>query len=522
MKTAKFSRLLSVLALILVATMLLTLVSCGEEKPAENIPAVEGGDTTTVPTDSADAPSETDPSETDPSETDPSKTDPTASKSTTPSPSGSGITKPPKPTNSTTSSTTKTSNTKPIIDPGEDVLKAVPKELKGTSIKMFIWWTAGKDDKAEAATFEKETGIKVSYETAALDKYQQNLSAKVMAKNAPALAAIINEWYPQPITRGLMQPITNVEGWNFKDNKLYALSLMDQFGYKGKHYGIALKGSNMTTFEVMFFNKAILSKQGVKIGKDDPYTLWKKGQWNWDSCLKIAQKCTDAGKKLSGITNTYQNYWMLSAGEDFVKSTKAGLKNNVKSSGVLNAWNWNWDMVNTYKVIDTSYTAATPFFQGKAAMFGSGSYMMQADASHSNYVPQNMKDDWSVVPFPSPKGKSVAACEGTVWGFPTSVTGDKLQAAAWYLRYFLDDYNYSARDFYPKDECWEVMKWMWDQTIQSFNSVGVLTYGGEYSAASIQYSLLDKADTKAKLKANLESWYGVLDANIKKIENELA
>ena len=214
---------------------------------------------------------------------------------------------------------------------------------------------------------------------------------------------------------------------------------------------------------------------------------------------------------------------MLSAAQDFVVTDpKDGLKNNIKSPKLLDAWNWNWDLINTYKVIDTTYTAATPFFQGKAAMFGGGSYMMQAEASHQNYVPQNMKNaNWGVVPFPSPKGMSVAACEGTTWGFPAKVTGNKRQAAAWYLRYFLDDYNYSARNFYPSEECWEVMDWMWDQTIQSYNSVGVLCYGGEYTAWSIQYSLVDEADTKAKMKSNLDTWYSVLDANIKKIETEL-
>ena len=107
-------------------------------------------------------------------------------------------------------------------------------------------------------------------------------------------------------------------------------------------------------------------------------------------------------------------------------------------------------------------------------------------------------------------------------GLPTGVSGKKLQAAAWYLRYFLDDYHYSARDFYPKDECWEVMKWMWDQPIQSYNSVGVLTYNGEYDAYTIQFDLVDNADTKAKLNAGIEKWDGILSANIKKIENEFA
>ena len=417
-----------------------------------------------------------------------------------------------------TGSTAPTKTTIPVIDPSQDV----PPELKGTKINMLIWWTEGGDDTKKAAEFKAETGIEVKYNTQAMSKYQTNLSAMVMAQNSPAIAAIINEWYPQPITRGLMQPVSNVQGWNFKDNSVYAVSLMDQFGYKGEHYGIALKGGTNCTFHVMFFNKKILAKCGVK---EDPYKLWKKGNWNWDTFLEIAQKCTKPSDGLSGLTNVGQYTWMLSAGQDFVKTTKAGLKNNIKSAEVLDAWNWNWDLIKTYKVVDTTFTGQTPFFQGKAAMLGAGSYMMQAEASRSNYVPQNMKDDWSVVPFPSPKGKNIAACDGTVWGFPKGVTGNKLQAAAWYLRYYLDDSNNAnmRATFYPADkpECWEVMNWMWNQTIQSYNSVGVLTYGGEYTAYSIQYSLVDEADTKAKMKTNLDQWDAVLTANIKKIESEL-
>lgn len=550
MKIAKSGRILSLLALVLVAAMMLTMVGCGGKDPEPQQPdnvATQPTDQVTDPTDGGETdaivpdatePDATEPSAdgvtdpTEPSATEPGDDEPTSGSTTKPIP-GSTTAKPsvnkpqgttkPSPSKTlrpqkTSSTTKKTTTTKKQIN-YDNLFDQIPSDLKGTKIKMLIWWNSGTDDKSEAAIFKKETGIEVTYETAAMDKYQNNLAGKVMAQNSPALAAIINEWYPQPITRGLMQPLTNLKNWNFKDEDIYSKSMMDQFGYKGKHYAIALKGSNMSTFEVMFFNKKILANQGVD---KDPYQLWKAGNWNWDTCLQIAQKCTDEKKGLKGITNTSQFFWMLSAGQDFVMTDpKKGLSNNIKSTKLLDAWNWNWDLINTYKVIDTTYTAATPFFQGKAAMFGGGSYMMQAEASHQNYVPQNMKDDWGVVPFPSPKGNTVAACEGTVWGFPAKVTGKKLDAAAWYLRYFLDDYTYSARNFYPSEECWEVMDWMWDQKIQSYNSVGVLCYGGEYTAWSIQYSLVDEADTKAKMKSNLDTWYSVLDANIKKIESEL-
>ena len=481
MKTA-LSRVSGLLALLLIAAMMLTMVGCGTDTNDEYSyysyyeSVVTKGTTTTTEADNGDA------------------------------------------------VTTTTSATAAQADdvPDQTDLKKVPAELKGTKINMMIWWTEGGDDTKKAAQFLKDTGIEVKYTSQAMGKYQQNLSAMVMAQNSPDIAAIINEWYPQPITRKLMQPISNVKGWDFKDESTYSLSLMDQFGYKGEHYGIAVKGGTNCTFHVMFFNKSILRKCGVK---EDPYKLWKAGNWNWDTFLEIAQKCTKPNDGLYGLTNVGQYTWMLSANQDFVKSTKAGLKNNIKASEVLDAWNWNWDLINTYKVVDTSFTAEVPFYQGKAAMLGAGSYMMQAEASRTNYVPQQMKDDWSVVPFPSPKGMSVAACDGTVWGFPKGVSGDKLQAAAWYLLYYLNDYtNPDMRaSFYPTDkpECWEVMKWMWDQTIQSYNSVGILTYGGEHTAYTIQYSLVDEADTKAKMKSNLDTWYSVLDANISKIESEL-
>ena len=402
----------------------------------------------------------------------------------------------------------------------EDVLAQVPDSLSGTRVKMMIWWTQQEIDEEKAAAFKEATGIEVQYVSQSFDKYQSLLSAMIMSQNSPSIAAITNEWYPQPITRGLMQPVSNVSGWNFKDENTYSLSLMDQFGYKGEHYGIAVKGSTNCTFHVMFFNKNILRKCGVK---QDPYTLWKAGNWNWDTCLQIAQQCTNPSNGLYGISNIGQYYWMLSAGQDFVKSTKAGLKNNMKSAELLDTWNWAWDLIYTHKVVDTSYTGQIPFYQGKAAMLGAGSYIMQANTS-SNYVPQNMAEgSWGVVPFPSPAGMTVSACDGTVWGFPVRVSGNQLQAAAWYLRYYLDDYNNPLvrEDFYPNDECWEVMRYMWDQTIQSYNSVGVLTYGGEHDAYTIQYSLVDEAATKAHLKSNLDTWYSILDSNIAKIENEL-
>ena len=518
----KHTRIFSLLALVLAVVMMLTLVGCGDkaEDSAKDTgskktttsttttttttAAGNDGTTTGAEADGTTTGTETETTGTETPTTGTTAVDPFGTQNTT------GTTKKP---------TTTTSTTSTIVY--EELFDKVPSKLKGQKIKMLIWWDVAADDLKEADVFKEKVGIQVAFESSTMDKYQTNLSGKIMAGNPPQVAAIINSWYPQPITRGLMQPIKNT-GWDYsnKEDNIYALSMMEQFSYKGEMYGVALKGSNHSTFSVMFFNKDILAAKGVK---EDPYQLWKKGQWNWDTCLQIAKACTDAKKEQYGLGCVSQYHWMLSAGEDFVLSDINGLKNNVKSSGVLNAWSHAWDMYYTHKVVPTEAgSQQNLFFQGSIAMMGGGSFFMQADPIHTTYVPQNCKFNWSVVPFPSPAGQSaVAAVEGTVWGFPTKVTGDKLQAAMWWLRYHLDDATYSSRDFYANEESWEVMGWMWNQKVQSYNSVGVISYGGKYDAWSIQYSVIDMSTTKAAIKTNLDSWYAEIDANIHTIENEL-
>ena len=520
MKHAKTGRISSLLALVLAVVMLLALVGCGDssdkgddgDKTVTTTTVADNGDTTTTAGDAPEGDTTTVGDETTTTVGDATTTANNffdGGKTTTTTKADSG--------NSGSSDSNARGDYK---ENTKKLLSQVPASLKGTQITMQIWWNTSKDDTYEAKTFTEQTGIKFRYDVSSLDKYQTQLAAKVTSGTPPSLAAIINEWYPQPITRGLMQPIENT-GWDYSDSDLYSHNMMDQFAYKGKWYGIALKGSNMSTFEVMFFNKKMMANN-VK-AKTDPYSLWKKGQWNWETCLNLAKQYTDSSKDKYGMTLIYQNFWMLSAGQDFVLADKNGLKNNINSSKLLETWNFAWDMINTHKVIPTMFDKQQNlFYTSQVAMLGGGSYFMQCDPNFE-YVPQKTKDEWGVVPFPSPKGQeAVAGCEGTVWGFPKKVEGNKLQAAMWYLRYFLDDYHCSDPSFYPNDNCWEVMEWMWNRKIQSYNSAGVLGYGGKYSTTAIQYNVIDEAPTKAQVKTNLVEWEAKLDDQINKIMNELA
>lgn len=389
-------------------------------------------------------------------------------------------------------------------------LEQVPDTLSGQKMKMLIWWNVADDDKAKAETFQEKTGIQLTYETAIKDKYTSKLAAQVMAGNPPALAAITNDRYPLPITRGLMQPIetTGLEGFD----DLYALDLMEQFSYKGAYYGIAMKGSYTNNFALMYFNKRMMAED-VAAGTD-PYSLWKQGDWNWKTWNELAMKYTDSAKGVYGTAVTNHNYWMLSAGQDVVTYTKNSLTNNIRSSTLYNVWLHAWDMVHTAKVIPAATDNAYQMFvDGQAAMLGDGAYAMLS--RFGGTLSEDMQDDWGVVPFPSPMGMNpVSACEGSVWGFPTGVTGKKLEATIWYLHYYLGDAYFAETDVFPTNEAKEVVDWMWTQKMQSFNSVGILTYGGAYTADAIQEQLINESLNKAMVYVNLDSWYKPLNAQI--------
>ena len=546
MNSKKTSRVVSLLALLAVAAMMLAMIGGCGDKPVDPSTPVENPENSNVSTSTTtttegvtDDTTTTEDVSGDTTDASDVSGDTTGTSGSTQKPtSGTGSTTTKKPTSATkpgsttkpagpiitTSSTTKkTTTTEPnkttaAQGSDEDILSKVPTDLKGQKIKVLVWWESSADgeDVYKANLFKERTGITVAFEAISMDKYQSRLSAMLMSNNSPACAAISSEWFPQPITRGLMQPIENT-GWDFTQ-KIFATSLMDQFSYKGKQYGIALKGSQMTTFNMIFWNRDLFAQKKLTT---TPETLWKSDNWNWDTFLELAQKVNAPAQGRYALTACYQNYWMLSAGQDFVLTGPDGLINNVKNEKLLEAWNFAWDVIHTYKIQNPAFADRATFIGGTDAMYAGGSFNMQSASSDG--IPKTATFDWGVVPFPSPAGMDpVTPCEGVVFGFPTGkdIKGAKLDAAAWFLRFYLDDKAYASNDFYPKDECWDLIDWMWEQEVQSFNSIGVLTYGGDYGMASIQYNLLDEADSKAKVKSNIDAWYSVFEANINKILNE--
>ena len=183
-------------------------------------------------------------------------------------------------------------------------------------------------------------------------------------------------------------------------------------------------------------------------------------------------------------------------------------------------------MIYMHKVVPTNFSQQKEmFYYGQVAMLAAGTSFMQPADKKAGYVPDNAAFDWGVVPFPSPAGQTaISACEGVVWGFPVKVSGDQLQAAMWWLRYYLDDATYGKRNAVADEQCWEVLQWMSEQKAKSYNSVATVCYSGVITPQTMQHiglgNIIDEYGPAA-IKVNLQKWYNEVEQNIAAIESGL-
>lgn len=387
-------------------------------------------------------------------------------------------------------------------------LESVPKSLSGQTVRVLIWWPAGTTEKAKAAAFEKATGIKIKFVQTSVGSgpYYQKLSALKAQNSAPDLACILQESFPQAIMQDYFQPLS-VGKLDLSDS-IYDKNTMEQFKWNNKYYGAMIKSSTMVTFNVCFFNKDIFKKANVT----NPYDLWQKGQWNWDTLVSTSQELMKKNSKLSAaITGDYgANFLVQTAGTDAVKFSNGKIINNCSDPLLSTAWKFLNDLSSKYKVF--SGVGYSSFFSGDIPMLFTGNYIAQ----RGDTLDKQAKFSWGYAPLPCPKGqKTVVSSMAKLWGFP--VGAKNTEAASYWLRYWLDS------SFDPADApLWsdkvggflEFNDWLWEQNKQFNNYQGIVNYGGSYTWEQMNNSLGGGAD---KVDSNLKSWSGTIDSNIKKL-----
>lgn len=386
-------------------------------------------------------------------------------------------------------------------------LESIPKELSGSTVRVLIWWKPGVAETKKAEEFTEKTGINIKFINSE-GTYTQKLSSMIAQGNPPDLACIQQEMFPSTIMQDYFEPLS--KGKFDLSDPIYDLDTMNEYKYKDTYYGAMVKGSTMITFSFLAYNADIFSKAGVKT----PNQLWKEGNWNWDTFVSTCQDIMNKSDVEAAVTSEYQgNVLVQSAGTDAVKIDNGKMINNCSDTKLLTAWQFINDLQDRYKVFDAGMNSRG-FYEGRAAMLIADNYSMQK----GDTLESNMVYEWGYAPLPCPKGSSFTVPSVIkLWGLPKGTKN--AEAASYWLRYWLDStYDVEGYETWINDEVADFNAWLWEQPKTFANFKSVVNYGGNYSWTEMTAKLAGCG--AENVKSELDSWSGVIDANIAKMEKE--
>lgn len=359
----------------------------------------------------------------------------------------------------TTSTNNPSSSNSPTSDVKEetwnDMLKSLPSNANGRTITVYSW------NEKEACTgavnaiekFEKDTGVKVNWVTGSYAGYTSEVSALISGKNSPDIVRLKTL---DPAIMNLLQPLS-VSGYDFSGD-IWDTKVKDYYTVNGQTFGVSVKNSLLQQPAVLYYNKSLVSQFDL----EDPYALWKKGKWTWDSF-------TD-----------YCKVFKEEAGEDYMAWSPRNGADLLESSGLSFAifdGSQYVSKMNDEKLISTLKETCNIYKSGittgsfwNQAGFNSGKTLFFTDSiigarkTHFYYSEMKSMGKLGIVPMPlndddTPRYQVFSECEA--YAIPKGAKNSDL--VPYFLRCYLDPEHYDSKNFFADQTMLDVFNWCIEQ-----------------------------------------------------------
>lgn len=393
-------------------------------------------------------------------------------------------------------------------------LGSVPKELKGTTLKVLSWNdindVAGAADAVKK--FRNQTGISVTWLKVGYDEYQSKLAAMVASNDSPDVLRLEG---PNPALLSLMDPVT-VSGYDFKED-IWDSFISKLYTFGGKTFAVNRENTLIQQPDVMLYNKSYVTQYDL----DDPYVIWKrnKDNWNMDTFLKI---CEDY-MKVSGAStpwlvghihyfaNIYGTSEVVRDGDKFV--------NNMGDANLLKAYRQVANCINK-KIAYADTWDYAGFNQGKYLFFSTA--IIGARRTHFYFKDLKNAGSLGVVPMPSVKGQGTYyqnLTEAEAYGIAEGAKNAK--AVPYFLSFYLNGDNYDANLFFNDKTMLDVYNYCMNETTLRFDYTRTINkrfYGGtKYT----EYDTKLKTATVDQITTLFNTYKPVVDTAVKSANDKL-
>lgn len=283
-----------------------------------------------------------------------------------------------------------------ISVPTADQIEAIPDDAEKT-----LDWCSYYDLNPSSNSEEKYTNValfedkggKINYINCggAAKKYDK-LSELILANTPPDLFAFEQKMtFPAGVIKERFQSIDSVVDF---DSPLWSdvKNTAEQFSINGKHYVAPIAFGTLST---LTYDLDVIQNEGL----EDPYEIYKEGNWDWDAFYDIMKQYVSNAKNDEvryGINGWYHSFIFQSTGQTIItKDPETGkYTNNIKNANLERAGEFLSKL--TKEGLDEA-----SWFGDAAAAFRCNVlfYAMGPWASTGTHTPQE-GTRWGVVPIP--------------------------------------------------------------------------------------------------------------------------
>lgn len=310
---------------------------------------------------------------------------------------------------------------------------------EGVTIRIWGPWSPTTQPR-EAVDFENHTGAKIVYEVIPFGDnenagdYRQAVVNNIAAGTGPEIIHAATFALPVWAMKNLVRPWDAYVDFSKSPEELNMTGAVKTlFEWEGQHYAIADQTAPLWNSSVLFYNKAAFEDAGL----EDPYELFKKGEWKWDIFTDYVHKLTyDSGVGAIdhwGFTSWFPNEpFVASNGGDAVKIIDGKPTYALNAPEVVFALNYAAEKMPAGPSLE-NVGPDYYFASGQAAMYYEGFWYV-TDARNI------MGDKLGMVPFPlGPDYSGTVSRDYGEWCWAymlaSSATDEQARCAADYFRY---------------------------------------------------------------------------------------
>lgn len=315
----------------------------------------------------------------------------------------------------------------------------VPEELNGTTVKFATWIDHTTDDaKYAMSNFEKDTGIKIEWVEIPQSGYFEKLAAAVASGDAPDVFVDNNTEFPMVLQ--IAKPLDTVKSINTSD-PIWNSDIIKTTTFNNHFYEINTKYSLWDCSDhLVFYNKQALVENGILTPQD----YIDNGEWTIENMLNIMREFNALGDTYTGGRVTPRILAAsLGSGICYMKDGK--FVNGLNDEGLQTAYRTY--LTTRDESLDTGNAIAN-IIKGTAAIYITDAYGLKK----TGYFKGIGSDVLGFAPVPTKDGKEATYTSASWRTYGILKNSKNPEGAGYFLRYFLDPYNYKLEDCFISDD----------------------------------------------------------------------